>query len=178
MVHDIPVPDTNDWTWVLTQPCPQCGVDVQRLTSHELLDGARAYVGQYRDLLENNPDVRTRPAPGVWSPLEYAAHIKDVSKVFRTRIRAMLLHEAPEYKDWDQDAAALEGGYSGLDPRRVADSLATASGDLFRDVEALTPEEFQRTGHRSDGHVFTIETLLQYFHHELAHHWWDITARF
>lgn len=174
MNDEVSVPDTDDWTWVLDQRCPQCGVDVQKFSSAEVTAAATGYVQSFRSLLENSPDVAVRPTPDTWSPLEYGAHLRDVCNVFRTRIRAMLLHDQPSYEDWDQNLAAA--AYGQLEPVDVADELKNSAGDLLRDVEALTSEEAARTGHRSDGFTFTVETLLQYYLHELVHHWWDVSG--
>src|SRR5699024_5468630 len=129
------------------------------------------YVHRFRTLLEEEPVAATRPEETTWSALEYGAHLRDVCEVFRSRVRAMLLHEAPSYADWDQNQAALEGYYGTRDPVTVADELETAAADLLRDVAGLTGEETERTGRRSDGFTFTIATLMQYFLHELVHHW-------
>ena len=172
----IPVPDTADWTWVLGQHCPQCGVDVRTFTVADLIHRSHQYVGRFREALENTPDPGQRPDPETWSLLEYGAHLRDVCEVFRSRIRAMLLRENPSYPDWDQNTAAEQGRYSELDPLEVADELKTAAGDLLRDVMHLSTEEFRRTGERSDGYVFTVASLLHYHFHELVHHWWDVSG--
>lgn len=177
MSQGIEVPSTADWTWVLTQRCPQCGVNVQELTVAEIAKRGRQHITDFVHALEENPDAGVRPESGAWSMVEYGAHLRDVCVVFRARIKAMLLHDTPSYPDWDQEVAAAEGRYSELSANDVADSLRTRADDIFLDVENLTTEEFQRTGLRSDGHVFTIESLLQYFFHELAHHWWDVSGQ-
>src|SRR5690625_3569021 len=81
----------------------------------------------------------------------------------------------PPYPDWDQEEAAERGRYRGVDPGAVADELSTAAGDLLRDAASVSEAELARTGRRSDGFQFTVGTLLQYFFHELFHHWWDVS---
>lgn len=171
------IPDTDDWTWVLRQPCPQCGADVRTISTSRVLEAAPRYVARFRARLEEDPGAGRRPEALKWSPLEYGAHLRDVSEVFRSRVRSMLLHEEPSYEDWDQNRAAADGAYLDLEPARVADELKTAAGDLLRDAAALSEEEFTRTGHRSDGFTFTVESLLQYYLHELVHHWWDVSGQ-
>lgn len=142
----------------------------------QILTAAPGVVRKFRTALEDRPDAGQRPDEHTWSLLEYGAHLRDVCHVFRGRVRSMLLHEAPSYPDWDQNEAAAEGGYQDLDPVRVADELATAAGDLLRDAAALSGDELARTGLRSDGFEFTVQTLLQYFFHEVVHHWWDVSG--
>ncbi|HLS01727.1 MAG TPA: DinB family protein [Beutenbergiaceae bacterium] len=176
MDDDAVTPESQDWTWVLTQQCPQCGANVGAVDAPEVLRLARDYLHRFRQLLDGSDEVRRRPSPGVWSPLEYGAHLRDVCGVFRTRVRAMLLHDESSYPDWDPNEAAVEGDYRALDPVEVADELHTAGMDLVRDVAALSDAELQRTGHRSDGFTFTVESLMRYFLHELTHHWWDVSG--
>lgn len=172
----IAVPDNEDWTWVLRQRCPQCEVNVKEHEAAEIIRLSYHYVESFRDALENSPNASERPVAKVWSLLEYGAHLRDVCEVFRSRIKAMLLHDHPSYPDWDQAQAAVDGAYGESDPVEVADELTTQAGDLLRDVEHLSHEEFKRTGERSDGYVFTVGTLLQYYFHELVHHWWDVAG--
>jgi hypothetical protein len=40
----------------------------------------------------------------------------------------------------------------------------------------VTPDQFERPGRRSNGSVFTVRTLGQYFAHDLAHHLHDVGA--
>src|SRR5690625_4029663 len=98
MAKDIPVPDTDDWTWVLTQRCPQCGIEVSTFTASQIPQIAADYVQRFRERLETGTNVTVRPDPATWSVVEYCAHLRDVSDVFRTRVRAMLLREAPSYE--------------------------------------------------------------------------------
>ena len=55
------------------------------------------------------PGVGIRPDGSTWSVLEYAAHVRDLCRVFETRLRLMLDQDNPDFPDWDQDAAAVEG---------------------------------------------------------------------
>ena len=56
-----------------------------------------------------------RPAPDVWSPLEYGCHVRDVHVLFAQRLRAMLDEDEPTFANWDQDATALESDYASQD---------------------------------------------------------------
>ena len=41
-------------------------------------------------------------------------------------------------------------------------------------LEAVGPDQWQRTGVRSDGAVFTIDTFTRYFVHDPMHHLDDV----
>src|SRR5687768_2337167 len=98
-------PDTKDWTWVLEQPCAECGFEptAQTLTEVPRLIHDTAMV--WSDVLRR-PDVREQPAPGIWSPLEYACHIRDVHRIFAERVELMLAEDEPRFANWDQDETA------------------------------------------------------------------------
>ncbi|UUZ58767.1 class I SAM-dependent methyltransferase [Nocardioides sp. B-3] len=94
-------PDTKDWTRVLEQPCAECGFDPSAQTLADLPglihDTAMAFSQVVR-----RPDVRERPAPKVWSPLEYACHVRDVHRLFAERVELMLREDEPTFANWDQ----------------------------------------------------------------------------
>ena len=56
------------------------------------------------------------PRRDVWSPLEYACHVRDVHLLFAERLRLMLDEDEPAFANWDQDATAVERDYAGQDP--------------------------------------------------------------
>ncbi|CAN5261382.1 hypothetical protein BH09ACT5_BH09ACT5_14520 [soil metagenome] len=74
-------PDTKNWTWVLEKPCPECGFDATTFGAPDvaalLRENARAWPAVLR-----RADVRVRPDDATWSPLEYAAHVRDVFRIY------------------------------------------------------------------------------------------------
>ncbi len=121
-------PDTKDWTWVLERPCPECGFVAAELPATEVAAVVRASVPRWQEVLAR-PDVRTRPRPDVWSPLEYACHVRDVYRIFATRVRLMLAEDSPTFDNWDQDATAVAERYAEQDPAAVSVELAEAGED-------------------------------------------------
>jgi len=65
--------------------------------SRMLRDIAAAWVA----VLEQPDNVHKRPSPGVWSPLEYACHVRDVFRLYDHRLQRMLLEDAPLFPNWD-----------------------------------------------------------------------------
>lgn len=176
MTQPTPVaPDTKDWTWVLDRPCPECGFVADEVTVDRIPPVIRDNATEWEAAL-TRADVRERPAAQVWSVLEYACHVRDVHRVFAERVRLMLEHDEPRFANWDQDEAALTGRYVEQDPEVVAGELidaAAAVADLYEDVP---PGAWSRRGFRSNGSVFTIESLGRYHLHDLVHHVHDIAA--
>jgi DinB family protein len=136
----------------------------------------RANAGRWLVVLDHAV-VRERPVPAVWSPLEYACHVRDVFLRYDQRLRLMLTQTDPLFPNWDQDATAVEQRYGEQDPARVADELRDAAEALARDFEQVSGPEWARTGRRSDGAEFTVETFARYFIHDPIHHLYDVTGR-
>ena len=166
-------PDTKDWTWVLKRPCPDCGFDGSVLSTEDLPPLLEQTACAWSDVLARD-DVVERPRPGVWSPLEYAAHVRDVHRVFADRLRLMLTEDGPRFANWDQDETALAERYAEQDPGEVAGALVVASREVAALYSSVTDETRQRRGLRSDGSEFTVETLGRYHLHDVVHHLWDV----
>jgi hypothetical protein len=167
------VPDTKDWTWVLARPCPECGFDAGAVQPADLAARTRGYATAWHDVLGRD-DVARRPEPSVWSVLEYACHVRDVYRIFDQRIRLMLEQHDPQFANWDQDAAAVADRYNEQDPARVATELESAGSVLAQRFEGVTGQEWRRSGRRSNGSVFTVESLGRYFLHDVVHHLHDV----
>jgi hypothetical protein len=169
-------PDTKDWTWVLERACPECGFDTRLVAPRDLAEVVRANAAAWQAVLLR-PDVDARPSPGVWSPLEYACHVRDVFRVFTRRLELMLTQDDPLFENWDQDATALEYDYRSQQPAQVADELTHAGAAAAAAFAAVPDDAWTRTGRRSDGARFTVETLGRYFVHDPVHHLWDVGGR-
>jgi hypothetical protein len=170
-------PDTKDWTWVLQRPCPECGLDTQGFARETIGGMVRANAAEWQVVLTGPGDARLRPSVGKWSPLEYGCHVRDVLRLYDYRLRLMLTQEGPEYPNWDQDATALTDHYDQQTPVVVADELAKAAEKVAARFESLSAEQWERTGSRSDGANFTVESFGRYFVHDPVHHLYDVTGR-
>jgi DinB superfamily len=182
-------PDTKDWTWVLRRPCPECGLDTQRFAREAVADMTRVNAAAWHDLLtgptllasggrppQTPPlDLRGRPEPEVWSALEYGCHVRDVFRRFDGRLTAMLTEDGPRFANWDQDATAVADHYGEQDPAAVAAQLREAAEALAARFDAVSGDQWQRTGTRSDGAAFTVESFARYYIHDPVHHLYDVT---
>ncbi|MFE1319335.1 DinB family protein [Kitasatospora phosalacinea] len=170
-------PDTKDWTWVLERPCADCGLDTPAVAFEAVPGMVRANAEFWVALLGGDGAVlRGRPEPGVWSPLEYACHVRDVFRLFDVRLRLMLDEDGPLFANWDQDATAVAERYREQDPAVVAVELAAAGEQLARSFESVAVADRQRTGDRSDGARFTVESFARYLVHDPVHHRYDVTG--
>jgi hypothetical protein len=169
------VPDSKDWTWVLSRPCPECGFDTSVFSRESVGDLIRENATRWVTLL-SEPDVAVRPRPDKWSPLEYACHVRDVFRLFEYRLGLMLTQDDPLFPNWDQDATAVAERYGEQDPATVSRELAEAAESIASAFDAVTGAQWQRPGRRSDGATFTVETFARYFVHDPVHHHWDATG--
>lgn len=172
-------PDTKDWTWVLRQACPECGLVASAVNPTGVAGLVRGSAQRWADVLTRT-DVRERPDPATWSPLEYGCHVRDVFEVFCGRVQLMLADVDPQFDNWDQDQTAQEQAYSEQDPYTVGEELA-AHADRFAalldQVGDGASDQWTRTGHRSNGSDFTVATLAQYGWHDVYHHLHDVGDR-
>lgn len=166
-------PDTKDWTWVLERPCDECGFEAAAFDRPAIPRAIRANAQVWLSLLAD-PSAAERTSPDRWSTLEYACHVHDVHLVYHERVAQMLAEDDPEFADWDQDRAAVQGRYDEQLPAIVGPSLVTAAFAMADLYESVPPLSWRRPGRRSNGSVFTIESLARYQLHDLVHHLHDV----
>jgi DinB superfamily len=170
------VADTKDWTWVIERPCPACGFDAAEYEDARIPSAIRDNAPSWALVLAR-PSVRDRPNESTWSPLEYSAHVRDVLKVYRERLRLMVETDDPLYPNWDQDETAIAEKYNEQDPTTVAAEIAANANDLANALAALGASQWERVGRRSDGASFRVSTMAKYMTHDLVHHRWDVSGR-
>ena len=171
------VPDTKDWTWVLQRPCPECGFDTQSFAVPAVPDMITANAAAWRDVLTGPGDLRRRPAPDKWSAVEYGCHVRDVFLLYDRRLELMLTADDPLFPNWDQDATAVADRYQDQDPAGVAAALSDAARAIAGRFACVAGDQWQRTGRRSDGASFTVETFARYLVHDPVHHLYDVTGK-
>ena len=168
-------PDDKNWTWVLEQKCGDCDFDAPNFKSHKTGDALRDQVLRWESVLRLS-EVGERPAPDVWSPLEYACHVRDVFRKFDERLKLMLEIDRPSFENWDQDATAVEDRYDLQVADDVAQELHDAGMTLAARFDTVGDNQWSRRGFRSDGSVFTIDSIAKYLMHDPVHHLWDVGA--
>ena len=171
------VPDDKNWTWVLERACPECGFDAASVELNEIGAKIRSMNSAWEAAL-GRPSARDRPAPSVWSPLEYACHVRDVYRVFDGRLALMLVEDHPTFANWDQDATAIEDRYDEQDPTTVATALVEAAEVLATRFDGVGDDQWTRTSERSDGSVFTVDSFARYLLHDPIHHLRDVGEPF
>jgi hypothetical protein len=168
-------PDTKDWTWVLAERCPECGLAAGDVDPTAIGARTRADLTRWTAVLSRT-DARDRPAPTTWSPSEYACHVRDVYVLFRERLELMLTEDDPQFANWNQDETAIADDYASQDPVTVAAQLVPAGEALAEAFDSVPADAWDRTGRRDDGSKFTVATFGQYFLHDVVHHLHDVNG--
>ena len=167
-------PDTKDWTWVLSEPCPECGFDAPGLDLGRLPQAIRDNATLWEVVLQTD-DAAVRPQANVWSGLEYACHVRDVHVLFAQRLEQMITEGDAKFASWDQDVAAVEGDYGSQSPADVARDLLAAADRVASAYEGVDGDQWDRRGTRSNGDVFTVDTFARYHLHDVVHHAHDVS---
>ena len=162
---------------MLERQCPDCAFDAASVVPRDIGMTIRDVASQWEVLLLH-PEATKRPAEHVWSPSEYGCHVRDVFRLFDFRLELMLTEDDPMFPNWDQDETAVSDRYDLQDPLVVRRELAIAGDLLAERFDAVTAGEWLRTGLRSDGARFTVESFGRYLLHDPIHHLWDVSRTY
>ncbi|GAB10655.1 hypothetical protein GOARA_061_00940 [Gordonia araii NBRC 100433] len=167
--------DTKDWSVYAARRCDECGFDASAVDRDDIAAKVRVAANDWAGFLRDSEagELRERPAPQVWSPLEYGVHVRDVIRLFTDRVGQMLTMDSPGFPGWDQEAAAAAARYNEQDPGIVAEEVAADGDRLGRVVDGLAAGDWDRVGAR-ETRQFTVEFLLRYLLHDVMHHWHDV----
>ena len=113
---------------MIHETCDACGFDGAMYSDAALVGTRSRRLGhQWRVLLDSAGDhVRDRPAPEVWSALEYAAHSRDITALHRFGVDFALTHDHATIAAIDGDTMIAEAaaGYADEDVSAVVTALA------------------------------------------------------
>ncbi|QGG96158.1 DinB family protein [Actinomarinicola tropica] len=158
--------------------CGECGFVDADLPRAEVAPALHGLAHQFAARLRGTgaAALRRRPAPAVWSPLEYGAHVRDVLVVQRERILRALIHDGPTYAPMRRDERVVEQRDNESDPATVADQLGSAAAQLAHLVAGLTDEEWDRVGiYPWPAQVARdVDWIARHTVHELVHHLFDV----
>lgn len=165
----------------MTEPrCEECGFDYEALDPADIPAAVRSFAKRYRAPLsrflpgeDGDAVVRQRPAPEVWSPLEYAAHIRDVFANYDRWIAECLAEAHPVMEGPGPDELAATGRYNEDDPAAVAEAVGANAERLASTIEAMPPDGWDRAGVRR-GEERSVLLMARRAVHEGNHHLLDI----
>ncbi|BBY39891.1 hypothetical protein MMAN_40250 [Mycobacterium mantenii] len=161
----------------MTDSCAGCGFtyDLRRAASagDDICAGAAEVVAF---LCNNDVDVRRRARPEVWSPLEYACHLRDVLLVQRERVLAARRVNGADCASMGRDERAEHDGYNEQDPTRVARQLTDAATLFSNALVRLSASDWDRTVvyHYPETGPRSLRWVAVHTAHEMQHHLGDI----
>ena len=160
--------------------CPECGLDYDTISPRDAVLAVRTFPRRYRALLTHfGPDedvddvIRRKPAPDVWSALEYTAHVAQVLDLLAPTIRQIENENNPHLYFFDSDQQAAEQAYNDWPLLRALGELESACADLSSAIEFYDPAAWNRTGRFDYGEREAID-LARNAVHEGAHHLRDV----
>lgn len=159
--------------------CPVCGLDYDTISPADGIVAIRTFPRRYRAALaaamEDETDegiVRRRPAPDVWSALEYTAHVVDVLEATASHVREMRIKDRPmlpEPKRSHFDAISRGGG--SIDA--AVSHLDSAVAALVAELEKVDATDWAREAELPWGERDLLSTMRNAVH-EGSHHLKDV----
>jgi hypothetical protein len=160
--------------------CDACAFVYADLPVRAAPSRLRSFASDYSARLtaRDAADLRTRPGPEVWSPLEYSCHVRDVFEVQRERTVLALTEETPVFVPMGRDERVADRRYNEQDPTVVAAELEAAAAALADTFDDLDDTAWARTG------IYNWPTrterdlgwLARHTVHEAMHHLRDVDA--
>ncbi|MEY2468419.1 MAG: hypothetical protein QOF21_1117 [Actinomycetota bacterium] len=160
--------------------CPECGLDYGTLHPPFAINAIKSFPRRYTEALapaspseDNDAVIRTRPAPAVWSALEYAVHVADSAGEFAVVVQRMYDEDKPVigFTDPDEDVIASKWNEQAKDD--VLARMAGGCAELVKQAERVDANGWTRTAEFPWGER-DILIMLQNAVHEGVHHLRDI----
>jgi DinB superfamily len=157
--------------------CDECGFVYSTLGRTDIAPALRELGPQYAARLTGDqPRLRRRPAPDVWSALEYSCHMRDVLVVQRERLAQALVEDCPTFVPMGREERVVRDRYNEQDPAVVARELVEAADAAADAFAALDDAGWARTGiyNFPAPAERTMLWLGQHTVHEGRHHLRDV----
>jgi hypothetical protein len=155
--------------------CPACGLDYDTVSRRDAAVGIRSFPRRFREVLTEVDDLalRRRPAPGVWSALEYTAHVRDMFALMAATVDRMVAETNPELAFPDPDTTAERGSYNAEAVEDVIAGLTATAARFAASIERVATAELDRTARFPWGER-DILTMIRNGVHEGTHHLRDV----
>lgn len=168
------------WQWprIARDACPQCGMYAAALPREALGPLLLESVVAWQEFLASadEPSLRTNPEPGVFSPIQYGAHVRDIMRVYGDRIQLAIAEDNPTFPQFSPSSEVFEG-YNTMTVDELVTDLDVQARRLATIVGSLRNDEWERTLVRDGGSdgvfTFTVHGQACYALHEAHHHLLD-----
>ncbi|MBV8981283.1 MAG: DinB family protein [Acidimicrobiia bacterium] len=160
--------------------CDECGFEYESVPPDDIGSALRSNAQALIDALSSGDGVRSRPEPDIWSPLEYACHVRDVLGVQLARVARGLAEDTPSFEPMQRDARPARLRYNEQDPVVVREQVLDAASALADVFDGLGEEQLARTViyNWPVEMVRPLSWVGRHTVHELVHHRGDIESGF
>jgi hypothetical protein len=168
------------WQWqrIQAEPCPQCGDNPAAVPPESLAPLLAERTSAWCEFLVHADDdsLRQTPEPGVFSPIQYAAHVNGVLRVSGDRLLLGMEQDGPVVPMFNpsQDEWA---GYNTLDAGELANDLERSTRRVVEILSEIGPSDWSRTVINDRGpygvYTFTLAGIGRNAVHESHHHLLD-----
>ena len=158
--------------------CERCGLAYRSLdvdTALGLVAESTATLAALLPSIEETV-LRQRPAPEVWSVVEYACHVRDVLLTYAVRVHRGVLEDRPALDPMYGDWRAERFGYAAIPLDVLLVELGAAATAFAAEVGTVPDDAWERTVVRRPSEVRTVRWLVRQAAHECGHHLADVTA--
>jgi hypothetical protein len=172
------VEEAWEWERIQSQACPQCGQNPSTAPRTSLGRIAVQAAEQWQAFLADANDdyVRIKPAPDVWSPMQYGMHVRDMLQVFGDRILVAVAQHNPSVP-WFDPGEAEWARYNTLDRAEVAGEIDRSAERLGTILSERKPTDWTRPARRDGVDQFTVAGLACFAVHEAHHHLLDANGQ-
>jgi hypothetical protein len=156
--------------------CPECGLDYDTVSRADSAVAVRSFPRRFREALAEVDDpalLRRRPAPDVWSALEYTAHVRDVFAWMASTVDRMVLETDPQIDFPDQDEVAQRERYNEQDVEAVLTGLSATASRFAESIDRVGIPDLDHTARFSWGQRDVL-TMIRNGVHEGKHHLRDL----
>ncbi len=159
--------------------CEECGFDYGAVDTSEIPALIESEVAEITALISQIQDsaLRIRSQPSVWSPFEYACHVRDVLLVQRDRALLALVEDTPSFVPMYRDERVANAGYGFERVAEVSEELPVAARLISKLAAGMTQEQLARrcTYNFPEPTERDVGWVFRHTLHEVVHHKKDIS---
>ena len=155
--------------------CSECDFDKSKTPPREVPAALASLALAIGDSIGAIPDdeIRRKPAPGVWSPLEYLGHLRESMAFHRWLIERALAEDDPLIPAVDADESVAQAKYNEADRAQLIAQFDRRIQRLADALASLDDESVTRTMTLGDRPI-SVALVARSAWHECHHHHRDI----
>jgi hypothetical protein len=114
--------------------------------------------------------LHSKPAPGLFSPLEDAWHLRDIEREgYLVRIQRMLTEQSPVLVDLDGDQMAIARRYNERELEPALEDFASARAESISLLKGLPPDAWTRSAQFGNRTINLRELIEMMVEHDRGH---------